>query len=47
VKDNIELNFVIDSLRKKRINIKTISIQKNSLEELFVSLITDERGGVK
>jgi ABC-2 type transport system ATP-binding protein len=47
VKDNIELNFVIDNLRKKGINIKTISIQKNSLEELFVSLITDERGGVK
>jgi ABC-type cobalamin/Fe3+-siderophores transport system ATPase subunit len=47
VKDNLELNFVIDSLRKNGINIKTISIQKNSLEELFVSLITDERGGKK
>jgi len=47
VKDNLELNFVIDNLRKKGINIKTISIQKNSLEELFVSLITDERGGAK
>jgi len=47
VKDNIELNIVIDALRKRGINIKTISIQKNSLEELFVSLITDERGGKK
>ena len=47
VKDNLELNFVIDNLRKKGINIKSISIQKNSLEELFVSLITDERGGAK
>ncbi len=47
VKDNLELNFVIDGLRKHGINIKTISIQKNSLEELFVSLITDERGGTK
>ncbi|MCF6270901.1 MAG: ABC transporter ATP-binding protein [Melioribacteraceae bacterium] len=47
VKDNLELNFVIDNLRKNGINIKTISIQKNSLEELFVSLITDERGGTK
>lgn len=47
VKDNLELNIVIDSLRKNGLNIKTISIQKNSLEELFVSLITDERGGTK
>lgn len=47
VKDNLELNFVIDSLRKNGINIKTISIQKNTLEELFVSLITDERGETK
>ncbi len=47
VKDNLELNIVIDSLRKNGTNIKTISIQKNSLEELFVSLITDERGGTK
>lgn len=47
VKDNIELNIVIDSLRKNGTNIKTISIQKNSLEELFVSLITDERGETK
>jgi len=47
VKDNLELNIVIDSLRKNGTNIKTISIQKNSLEELFVSLITDERGGTE
>ena len=47
VKDNLELNIVIDSLRKNGTNIKTISIQKNSLEELFVSLITDERGETK
>jgi len=47
VKDNIELNFVLDSLRENGINIKTVSEQKNSLEELFVSLITDERGGKK
>ena len=44
VKDNNELNFVIDFLRKKQINIKSVKIQKNSLEELFVSLITDSRG---
>jgi len=44
VKDNLELNFVIDKLRKDGINIKTISIQKHSLEELFLSLIADERG---
>lgn len=47
VKDNMELNFVIDKLRKDGVNIKTITIQKNSLEELFLSLIADERGGVK
>ncbi len=47
VKDNLELNFVIDKLRKDGVNIKTITIQKNSLEELFLSLIADERGGVK
>lgn len=44
VKDNLELNFVIDKLRKDGVNIKTISLQKHSLEELFVSLINDERG---
>lgn len=44
VKDNNELNFVIDFLRKNNINIKSVNIQKNSLEELFVSLITDSRG---
>lgn len=44
VKDNLELNFVIDKLRKDGVNIKTISIQKHSLEELFMSLINDERG---
>jgi len=47
VKDNLELNFVIDKLRKDGVNIKTISIQKHSLEELFLSLIADERGGEK
>ena len=47
VKDNMELNFVIDKLRKEGIYIKTISIQKQSLEELFLSLISDERGGAK
>jgi len=44
VKDNDELNFVIDFLRKNQINIKSVNMQKNSLEELFVSLITDSRG---
>ncbi len=44
VKDNSELNFVIDFLRKNSINIKSVNMQKNSLEELFVSLITDSRG---
>jgi ABC-2 type transport system ATP-binding protein len=44
VKDNLELNFVIDKLRKDGVNIKTISIQKHSLEELFMTLINDERG---
>ncbi len=44
VKDNNELNFVIDFLRKNQINIKSVNMQKNSLEELFVSLITDSRG---
>ena len=44
VKDNDELNFVIDFLRKNSINIKSVNMQKNSLEELFVSLITDSRG---
>lgn len=44
VKDNNELNFVIDFLRKNSINIKSVNMQKNSLEELFVSLITDSRG---
>ena len=47
VKDNLELNFVIDKLRKDGVNIKTITIQKHSLEELFLSLITDERGAEK
>ena len=44
VKDNDELNFVIDFLRKNNINIKSVNMQKNSLEELFVSLINDSRG---
>jgi len=44
VKDNDELNFVIDYLRKNKINIKSVNMQKNSLEELFVSLIKDSRG---
>lgn len=44
VGDDDELNFVIDQLRKHRVNIKTINVQKNSLEELFVSLIKDSRG---
>ncbi len=44
VKDNDELNFVIDFLRKNKMNIKSVNMQKNSLEELFVSLITDSRG---
>ncbi len=47
VKDNMELNFVIDKLRKDGVNIKTITIQKHSLEELFLSLIADERGSEK
>lgn len=47
VKDNLELNFVIDKLRRDGINIKSITIQKQSLEELFLSLITDERGAEK
>ena len=44
VKNNNELNFVIDYLRKNSINLKSVNMQKNSLEELFVSLITDSRG---
>jgi len=44
VKNNDELNFVIDYLRKNNVNIKSVNMQKNSLEELFVSLITDSRG---
>ncbi len=43
VKDNDELNFVIDYLRKNSINIKSVNMQKNSLEELFVSLIKNSR----
>lgn len=43
VKDNDELNFVIDYLRKNEINIKSVNMQKNTLEELFVSLIKDSR----
>jgi len=43
VKDNDELNFVIDYLRKNSINIKSVNMQKNSLEELFVSLIQNSR----
>lgn len=43
VKNNDELNFVIDYLRKNNVNIKSVKMQKNSLEELFVSLITDSR----
>lgn len=44
VKDNNELNFVIDYLRKNKINIKSVNMQKNTLEELFVSLIKNSRG---
>jgi len=47
VKDNLELNFVIDKIRKAGVNIKTIALQKHSLEELFMSLINDERRGEK
>ncbi len=43
VKDNFELNMVIDHLRKNKINIRSVSVQKNSLEDLFVNLIKDSR----
>ena len=41
VSDIIELNKLIDALRAKSISIKEIIQKKSSLEELFISLITD------
>lgn len=41
VSDIIELNKLIDALRAKSISIKEIIQKKSSLEEMFISLITD------
>ncbi len=41
VSDTIELNKLIDALRAKSISIKEIIQKKSSLEEMFISLITD------
>lgn len=41
VSDIIELNKLIDALRAKSISFKEIIQKKSSLEEMFISLITD------
>ena len=42
VKDSLELNLVIDHLRKNGVIIKNVSQKKESLEELFLSLVADK-----
>jgi len=46
-KENEELNELIDVLRKSRINIRSVVVEKNSLEDLFISLITESNGRIK
>ena len=44
VKENKDLNELIDELRKSRINIRSVVMEKNSLEDLFISLINESDG---
>ncbi len=41
VKDTDELNRIVDFLRNKGVVIKEMMQQKNSLEEIFISLIEE------
>jgi ABC-2 type transport system ATP-binding protein len=45
VKDSLELNFVIDHFRKNGVIIKNVSQKKETLEELFLSLVANTEGG--
>ncbi|MCK5087091.1 MAG: DUF4162 domain-containing protein, partial [Melioribacteraceae bacterium] len=44
IKENKDLNELIDELRKSRINIRSVVLEKNSLEDLFISLINESDG---
>ncbi len=47
VSDILELNKIIDRLREEKIVIKEIIKQKATLEEMFISLITEAENGEK
>jgi ABC-2 type transport system ATP-binding protein len=47
VADITELNRLIDMIRKKEVMIKEIIQQKNTLEDIFISLIKEAEGEVK
>ncbi|MGE5860459.1 MAG: ABC transporter ATP-binding protein, partial [Ignavibacteria bacterium] len=47
VSDILELNKIIDRLREEKIAIKEIIKQKATLEEMFISLITEAEKGEK
>ena len=47
VSDILELNKIIDRLREEKIAIKEIVKQKATLEEMFISLITEAENGEK
>jgi ABC-2 type transport system ATP-binding protein len=47
VNDTAELNHIIDLLRNKGVMVKEFHQQKNTLEEMFISLIKEADGGVR
>ncbi|HUX61355.1 MAG TPA: DUF4162 domain-containing protein, partial [Ignavibacteriaceae bacterium] len=48
VSDANELNSILDKLRSEGIMVKEMVQQKNSLEDIFISLISEsEKGGAK
>jgi ABC-2 type transport system ATP-binding protein len=47
VKDTAELNQILDTLRNKGIMVKEFHHQKNTLEDMFISLIKQSDGGLK
>jgi ABC-2 type transport system ATP-binding protein len=47
VNDTAELNHILDLLRNRGILVKEFHQQKNTLEDMFISLIKEADGGVR
>ncbi len=44
VKDSEQLNKLLDEIRRNEVNISTVVPKKNSLEDMFISLINEDEG---